>query len=245
MSEAQLIEIFSSIQGEGLRLGEMQTFVRFQGCSLRCRWCDTPENFNPKKNYRVEDLPFSGTWSEHPNSISAEKLLQFLSHFKNTWVSFTGGEPLEQADFLEECLKIAPKHFRFLLETGGFLPGELERIISYLHCVSMDIKLPSSTQTGEYWIQHGEFLKVAQRAPQFYVKMVLTEKTVEEELQRALHLIASINEKTPVILQPVSAIKGFSEWVSIKKIAHFYQLSSQFKMPLKIIPQVHKGMGVN
>lgn len=245
MKEAQLVEIFSSIQGEGLRLGEMQTFVRFQGCSLRCRWCDTPENFNPKKKYRVEDNPFSGLWSEHSNPISSETLLGFLKHFNNSVVSLTGGEPLEQIEFLEEFLRNTSREFKFLLETGGFLPQELEKIISYLHCVSMDMKLPSSAQTGEYWGAHEEFLKIAQKAPQFYVKIVVTEKTQEDEFTRALQIISSVNEQTQIILQPVSAIKGFEDLASIETISRFHQLSRVFKMPFKIIPQVHKMMKVS
>lgn len=34
-------EIFSSIDGEGLRTGELATFIRLAGCNLRCRYCDT------------------------------------------------------------------------------------------------------------------------------------------------------------------------------------------------------------
>lgn len=32
---------FISINGEGQRAGELAVFIRFQGCNLRCSYCDT------------------------------------------------------------------------------------------------------------------------------------------------------------------------------------------------------------
>ena len=41
MIETNIIEIFSSIQGEGKYVGYRQVFIRFSGCNLHCTYCDT------------------------------------------------------------------------------------------------------------------------------------------------------------------------------------------------------------
>ena len=51
---AHLVEMFSSIQGEGIHVGASTLFVRFAECDLRCRWCDTPESWRRGKVARLE-----------------------------------------------------------------------------------------------------------------------------------------------------------------------------------------------
>ena len=42
----KVVEIFSSIDGEGKRTGQIATFVRLAGCNLRCCYCDTKYSFD-------------------------------------------------------------------------------------------------------------------------------------------------------------------------------------------------------
>ncbi|MFZ9869812.1 MAG: hypothetical protein ACO3E0_01510, partial [Candidatus Kapaibacteriota bacterium] len=49
-------EIFYSIQGEGTRAGRPCTFIRLQGCTLRCTWCDTPYALD----HRVSEYQMTG-----------------------------------------------------------------------------------------------------------------------------------------------------------------------------------------
>jgi len=241
---ARLVEIFSSIQGEGLRVGEKQTFVRFQGCALRCCWCDTPENFSAKPQYRVEEEVWTGNWTYHPNPVSPEKLRDWLYFFKNKTVSLTGGEPLQQVEFLREWLPSLNGDFHIFLETNGVLPQALEQILPWIHTVSMDFKLESSARTGQFVRIHEEFLRIARKAPELYVKLVLTEETRDEELQEALESIRKIDLSLPIILQPVSPTSSFKQHLSLTKLAHFEKLSSKIIPQLRVIPQTHKILGV-
>ena len=142
--KGRIAEVFDSIQGEGLYLGEKQIFVRFYGCNLECRFCDT--KLKSFMEYEPEEL------------FRELKLYQDKYHS----VSFTGGEPLLQKDFLKEMLKMTRKdNFRNYLETNGVLYEELEDVIDYVDIVAMDLKLPSSTGLGDFWDEHRLFLKIA------------------------------------------------------------------------------------
>jgi 7-carboxy-7-deazaguanine synthase len=242
--EAQLVEIFSSIQGEGPRVGERQTFVRFQACDLKCRWCDTPESFAPHSHFRVEKIPFSGTWEKFSNPVSNNQLSGWLDYFSDSMVSLTGGEPLQQVDFLEKWLpQVSAKH-KFLLETNGILPQALERIIDWIHTVSMDIKLPSSAKTGVWWKEHEAFLNVAKQLPECYVKIVVTEDADEKELKKAVELVRSVGKDIPVILQPASETKTFHAIPSIQRLGKFVDQIRSIFPGVRVIPQTHKLLGV-
>ena len=70
-SGANVSELFVSFQGEGVHAGRRQAFVRFGGCPLRCRYCDTPESLT-----RVATCRIVGADGIHqrPNPLSVADL---------------------------------------------------------------------------------------------------------------------------------------------------------------------------
>ena len=52
---ADILEIFSSLQGEGPFAGVKQIFIRFNKCNLTCRYCDV-ERKTPAKQFTVSKL---------------------------------------------------------------------------------------------------------------------------------------------------------------------------------------------
>ena len=102
--KGNLIEIFSSAQGEGPYIGYRQVFVRFEGCNLRCRYCDTAHTIGSHPFCMVETLCPEEPELSVKNPVSGEnaaahikRLLDAAPHHS---VSFTGGEPLLHADFI-------------------------------------------------------------------------------------------------------------------------------------------------
>ena len=123
----QVIEKFISINGEGLKQGELALFIRFSGCNLRCSYCDTKYSFeNPKY---IEE--------------TVDEIIEYVdkSHVKN--ITLTGGEPLLQRDINELIEKLANKKYNVEIETNGsidisnFVNNEY---VSY----TLDYKLPTS-----------------------------------------------------------------------------------------------------
>ena len=95
---ADLVEIFSSVQGEGVHAGTTTLFVRFGGCDLRCRWCDSPHTWRPAGSCLLHATGGSPA-RELPNPIAFETLLGAVRSFepdRHRFVSLTGGEPLLQ-----------------------------------------------------------------------------------------------------------------------------------------------------
>lgn len=109
MEYANIHSLFSSIQGEGLFVGYPQIFIRFSGCNLRCRYCDTPEALRPQPSARIEQTPFSGQFKSVRNPVDIDylttqirRLVKHFPYFHS--VSVTGGEPLLQSEFLAKWL---------------------------------------------------------------------------------------------------------------------------------------------
>jgi 7-carboxy-7-deazaguanine synthase len=81
-SSFRINEIFLSVQGEGVHVGERTVFVRFYGCPLRCIWCDQPEALAHTGVGRFETL--------RPEAV----LARVRAHSAVRRVCLTGGEPV-------------------------------------------------------------------------------------------------------------------------------------------------------
>lgn len=222
--KGKIAEIFDSLQGEGIYLGEKQLFVRFFGCNLHCSFCDTQiSNF---KEYEPAEL------------FEEIKAYQDVYHS----ISFTGGEPLLQKDFVKEvALRTALQGYRNYLETNGTLFDELSEVIDYFDIVAMDIKLPSSTGSGSgLWDKHRKFLEIASRK-EVFLKSVICSTTTEEDLYEALNLTKDINLGTVLVLQPNSYENHDNLDGKLKK---FKNICRREGVAACVIPQVQKVIGI-
>jgi len=259
VAKGNLSEIYLSLQGEGIWVGVPMVFVRTTGCHRRCRYCDTEFALVAEKQARI----WLGWRKGEPeltvdNPIAAQQVAEWVlqasgqGRFAN-WVSFTGGEPLLQADFLAELgAMLKGLGFRILLETEGGLPDRLEKVLPFTDAVAADIKLPSTTGEPLDWGEAERFLKSVAEAPvQACVKIVVTTDIDEGEFERAVELLAQLQTSqsdfrrfcpVALILQPVTPARFVTETPSMELLLRLASLAQRKLVDVRIVPQVHKLM---
>jgi organic radical activating enzyme len=255
MVEANLVEIFSSFQGEGPHVGRSTLFVRFGECDLRCRWCDSPHTWMAGPRCRIEDPAVGERELANPvplaEVIAAAEALRVERH---RFVSLTGGEPLLQPEAVRaiaEALRSGGP--RILLETHGLATSALERAIGAIDVVSMDWKLASEVERAdrprgapreEFHAEHAAFLRIALRAPETYVKVVVTPATRDDELDALARHLAAVDPAVPLVIQPVTPRGPVKESPSAAQLLAWQaQLERQLR-DVRVIPQTHTGLGV-
>jgi len=242
---AYLVEIFSSIQGEGPYAGVRQVFVRFAGCNLKCSYCDTPHE--REAEYRVETVPGSGVFDRFPNPVDEETVSCIINNLISGnihSICLTGGEPLLQTEFIRNLAQILRKNgLKVYLETNGSLPGALEEVLPFVDYISMDIKLPGSTGIEVEWNTHKEFLKKGLQK-NIFVKAVVSSDTSDSEITAASRLIQGVDTHIPLIIQPVTPHPGFpGETPTAGRLLKLQELSLNHINDVRVIPQTHKMMG--
>src|SRR5262245_58414127 len=95
-------ELFTSIQGEGASAGTPSVFVRLQGCSVGCVWCDSKY-----------------TWSPEGTTWPLAGVVQYVREAQLRNVVITGGEPLENPGFVPLARALKAEGLRLEVETAG------------------------------------------------------------------------------------------------------------------------------
>lgn len=119
-------ESLAAVDGEGLRCA-----VFMEGCPLRCVYCHNPD-----------------TWYVGEDGTDAQTLVNKIARYKTYFgidggVTFSGGEPLCQAEFIRECVPLLKeKGINYAIDTSGAveLTDSVKYVLANAQLVILDLK---------------------------------------------------------------------------------------------------------
>jgi organic radical activating enzyme len=253
---ANLVEIFSSVQGEGSGVGTPTLFVRFGECDLRCVWCDSAHTWRRAPECRIETARGTGRFRAVPNPlevsdvVTAAESLDLAAHRS---VSITGGEPLLQPAAVAAIARaLRERGAKIHLETHGLACDALGQVIGDVDIVAMDWKLGSDVRRvgakrGDpepaFHDEHERFLKIARRASQVDVKVVVTPASRDDELEEMALRVARTGPEATLVVQPVTPCGGVQEAPGAERLLAIVAQLSRRVADVRLIPQTHKSYG--
>lgn len=147
----KVVEMFSSIDGEGLFSGMLATFIRLAGCNLRCKYCDTC--------YALK--------MEDGSDASIDEILRYVEIAGNKHITITGGEPLIHDQVIELIKRLCDRGYLVNIETNGSIPID-ERLLSRENVfITMDYKLGCSGENGKMHVENLALLRKGHDALKF------------------------------------------------------------------------------
>ena len=136
-------EIYNSIEGEGVQAGKLTTFIRFAGCNLSCKWCDSKYALGITRETRLMTF------------------YQIMENVKYKNVTLTGGEPLFRDGIIPFIKYLLNNGYHVNLETNGSLPIDgLYRVSKRENLtIMMDYKSRSSNNRPTTRLDNFKFLR--------------------------------------------------------------------------------------
>lgn len=128
----RLSEIFEGIEGEGVRIGNLQLFIRLFGCRVKCRTCDSKYTWDTAKNRK-------GCFEKSAIQVFQE----YVQPSSLKWISITGGDPLLQRTELADLLHLLQEDTKLVnIEVTGL--EDAPEVFKLCDFISADIKTPNT-----------------------------------------------------------------------------------------------------
>ena len=170
-------ESMAAVDGEGVRYA-----VFLSGCPLRCVFCHNPDTWN-----------MAGTLMTPEELV--KKIAKYKPYFKNNGgVTFTGGEPLLQAEFIKEtALLLKEKGINYAIDTSGAveLTDSVKFVLENSQTVLLDLKFPDNERylkftghTMDKTLEMRGFLESIGKPTRIRTVVIPKINDTEEEIQK-------------------------------------------------------------
>jgi organic radical activating enzyme len=236
-TRVRISEIFTSFEGEGIFVGKKTLFIRLSGCHLKCRWCDTRYALplDSGIDYQVEEI----------KDLIVKELQPFT--YK---VNFTGGEPLLQIEAVIQLADFIKRHtnLKTYIESSCFDSELFSKILPYMDICKVEFKTEDSKVVEDEHYDNlllNEFrcLELAvQNNKTTYIKIVVTNSTKLDSFKNLVYNISKKIEPSDTmsfIIQPSDGI----DQPTLNKLLDIYDIVQPMFPEVRIIPQLHKGVG--
>lgn len=236
-ARARVSEIFTSIEGEGIFVGKKTLFIRFSGCHLKCRWCDT--------KYA---LPLdSGT--EYQIDEIEDLIIRELQPFTYK-VNFTGGEPLLQTDAVIKLADFIKKqtNLKTYIESSCFDSELFSKVLPYIDICKIEFKTDDSKVVeNEVYdsliLNEIKCLELAVESNKTtYIKIVVTNSTNLESFKNLVYNISKKIRPSDIVGFIIQPSRGVDQ-PTVNKLLDTYDIVQSMFPEVRIIPQLHKEIG--
>ena len=184
--DLRITETFLSIQGESSHAGRPCSFVRLNGCPMRCVWCDS-------------EYTFTGGTRKNFDEIFAQ-----LKDFGCNLVEVTGGDPLAQKNVYPFVTRLLDEGYEVLIETGGFFSTEK---VDERATIILDVKCPASGESERnQWANLGRLNREKDE-----IKFVIADLNDWEFTRIIIVKYDLENRAKEILISPIFGIENLKE----------------------------------
>ena len=214
------IETMGLVDGPGIR-----TVIFLQGCPLRCVYCHNPDMQEAGLSVR---------------KYSSEEIVDFLKRYKPYYsngggVTFSGGEPLNQKEFVLECAKLCKKeNIHICLDTSG-IGKDYEELLDNVDLVILDVKATDKD----------EFKKITGGNFDIFLKFLETCQKKKKKLWLRQVIVPGINDDEEHILRLKEFIKKLKNVERVELLPYHTMAKKKYEAlnkpyPLGDTPEMDK-----
>ncbi len=221
--------------GPGIR-----TTVFLKGCSLRCPWCSNPENIS----FEIQEYHVDGKNGIYGRDYRVDELFGEIMKDRAFWgteggITFSGGEPLLQANQLKPLLELLKKDgINVVVETALFVNWDnIDPIVEYVDGFIVDVKvlIPKNCKAHV----GGDLMQFEENVKRLYEKRKISvfripcsnEYTLIDENRKQIQCFVKEYPNIPVQIFKIHNL-GEAKYASLGMKAHDFENVDDERMDL-------------